>query len=166
MKQTFTDFELLIIDDGSVDNTREVVSKIDDVRIKYIYQENSGVSGRRNKGILKSSGNLIFFVDSDDYLGNNCLELLYTEFNKYNEPDLTTCEILDYSHGEKAKLFIGKDSLQFGTGEELGKLITYIRSGAQPVSYLGKDKFLVDWNIFHNTSMSIGEDLTFVHEYL
>lgn len=74
--QTFNDFECIIIDDGSTDNTEEVVLnwiKIDE-RFKYFYQENSGLSNARNKGISKSSGYYILPLDSDDKISDNYLE--------------------------------------------------------------------------------------------
>lgn len=67
LDQTYTNFELLVIDDASTDNTREVVSRIDDPRIKYIEHEvNQGPSVARNTGIEKANGNIIAFQDSDD----------------------------------------------------------------------------------------------------
>lgn len=75
--QIFTDWELIIIDDGSTDNTKQVVGKYNDERIKYIYQENQERSAARNKGIEKSSGEYICFLDSDDYYLENHLQ----EFN-------------------------------------------------------------------------------------
>lgn len=66
--QEFTNFELIIIDDGSVDNTREIVSDYKDYRIRYFFQENSGLSAARNLGITKAEGDFIIFIDSDDII--------------------------------------------------------------------------------------------------
>lgn len=67
LNQTYREFELLIIDDGSTDNTREVIAGIEDDRIRYIYCENnSGAAGARNRGIAEAKCDYIAFQDSDD----------------------------------------------------------------------------------------------------
>ncbi len=77
LKQTSPNWELLIIDDGSNDGTKDVVKcYLTDVRITYVYQENKGVSVARNTGINLASGNYIIFLDSDDELSPFLLEEL------------------------------------------------------------------------------------------
>ncbi|HEY40915.1 MAG TPA: glycosyltransferase [Dehalococcoidia bacterium] len=66
LEQTFTDFELIIVDDGSTDNTREAVDNFKDQRIKYIYQEHRGGNVARNVGLSISTGKYIAFLDADD----------------------------------------------------------------------------------------------------
>ena len=77
-KQFYQNWECLVIDDGSTDNTKEVVESMSklDRRIKYIYQQNSERSAARNKGINHAVGEYLCFLDSDDfYLENHLLEL-------------------------------------------------------------------------------------------
>lgn len=66
LNQTFTDFELIIVDDGSTDNTEEVVRSIIDPRVNYLKQSNRGVSAARNTGLKVCTGEFVAFLDSDD----------------------------------------------------------------------------------------------------
>ena len=66
LNQTFSDFELLVINDGSTDRSVQIVQGFDDNRIIIFYQENAGVSAARNKGISKARSDLIVFIDADD----------------------------------------------------------------------------------------------------
>ena len=82
MSQTFRDFEVLLINDGSTDNSLEKCISIskNDKRISIISQKNSGPSFARNKGLDIAKGKRIVFVDSDDYLENNCLQIIHEKF--------------------------------------------------------------------------------------
>jgi len=74
LDQTFKDFELIVIDDGSTDNTKEMVDSFKDPRIRYMYQEKCGQSAAYNAGIQASSGEYIALMDSDDILLREALE--------------------------------------------------------------------------------------------
>lgn len=78
LAQTFDDFELIIVDDGSTDNTRNVVESMCDIRIRYFYQENRGVSAARNAGAELAQGAYITFLDSDDEVIPGWLESYVT----------------------------------------------------------------------------------------
>jgi len=75
--QSFENWELLIIDDGSADNSKAVVEKFSDLRINYLWKENEERSVARNKGIELSKGEFICFLDSDDVWRTNHLQLLF-----------------------------------------------------------------------------------------
>lgn len=84
-RQTFQDYELIIVDDGSTDNSYEIASSIKDNRIRVLHQENSGVSVARNKGIEESRGDFIAFLDADDEWDENYLQSQIDTIRKYPE---------------------------------------------------------------------------------
>ena len=65
LNQSYEDFELIVVDDGSIDGTKDVIERLDS-DIRYIYKENGGVSSARNFGVKKAKGEFIAFLDSDD----------------------------------------------------------------------------------------------------
>jgi len=87
--QTYSNFELVIIDDGSTDNSKDVIYPyISDRRVHYIYQENRGFSGAVNRGIKESKGDLIGFIGQDDMWMHNKLEVQAKYFDKHENVDL------------------------------------------------------------------------------
>jgi tetratricopeptide (TPR) repeat protein len=76
LAQTYQDFEIVVVDDGSTDNTAEVAQRYSDPRVRYVYQENRGLSAARNTGIRHSAGEFLSFLDSDDLFLPEKLELL------------------------------------------------------------------------------------------
>lgn len=85
LKQTFTDFEIIIVNDGSIDNSLQIIEAFEDNRISIFTQENKGVSVARNFGIEKSTGTYIAFLDADDIWLPNHLELLFDLIQKLPE---------------------------------------------------------------------------------
>lgn len=76
LNQSVSDIEVIVIDDGSTDNTEKTITSINDDRLKYIYQKNSGANAARNTGLRESCGEYVSFLDSDDVLHKE--HLLYT----------------------------------------------------------------------------------------
>lgn len=87
LAQSFQNWELLIIDDGSTDNTKEVIAKYTDHRIRYIYQNNAERCAARNNGIQQSLGQYITFLDSDDYYLPQRLKQLYNWLEQKQFPE-------------------------------------------------------------------------------
>lgn len=85
LSQTFMDFELLIIDDGSTDNSLECLSTFKDKRIKIISKKNGGVSDARNFGIKASSSEYIYFLDADDIITEDCLSVFVDLIEKHKD---------------------------------------------------------------------------------
>jgi len=89
LAQTCKDFELIIVDDGSTDNSREIISSyLYDERVHYIYQENRGFSGALNRGIRESRGAFIGFIGQDDLYMPNKLQVQVKYFNEHKDADL------------------------------------------------------------------------------
>ncbi|MBQ7031836.1 MAG: glycosyltransferase family 2 protein [Bacilli bacterium] len=82
--QTYKNFEVIFINDGSKDNSLSILKKVDDERFIIIDQKNQGVAVARNNGLKRAKGEYITFVDSDDYIGPKYLEYLVTNIEKYS----------------------------------------------------------------------------------
>ncbi len=89
LNQTYSNWECLIINDGSTDETEKIAQQFvaKDQRFKYFYKENGGLSSARNFGLNKSTGNYIQFLDSDDFIDNTKLEVSINELNKPENTD-------------------------------------------------------------------------------
>ena len=97
--QTLKDMEIICIDDGSTDNSPDILKEYSkkDKRIKIITKENGGQATARNLGIKESQGEYIAFVDSDDFIEPTMMEKLYTKA-KDNNLDIAMCKIATYNN--------------------------------------------------------------------
>lgn len=121
--QTFADWELLCIDDGSTDGSSVVLDShaAQDSRIRVFHCENGGVSRARNRGIAEARAGLLLFHDGDDIMRENLLDELYAACGRSNETDLSVCgyvvsapsrqEILPLAVGNTAAEISGFDAL-------------------------------------------------------
>ena len=109
IRQGFTDWEMIIVNDGSTDSTLEKAEGYSsrDPRIKIINKENGGLSAARNTGIRSAQGNYLYFLDSDDFVLENCLTSVYRsikEQSKENDFYLIHCGYDHYSSDGKTVL--------------------------------------------------------------
>lgn len=88
LNQTFTDFEVIIVNDGSTDKSLEKIAEFTDYRIQIYHQDNQGVSTARNKGIELAKAEYIAFLDADDIWKDNHLQSFFDVINKYPEAGL------------------------------------------------------------------------------
>lgn len=117
LNQTYKNLEIILIDDGSTDNSPNICNSYceKDKRIKIIHKNNEGVSSARNKGIELSKGKYIVFIDSDDYVSNEHIEVLYDCIIS-NNVDLVISNLIDISEDgiilnneEKESFLMNKD---------------------------------------------------------
>ncbi|WP_125608087.1 glycosyltransferase family 2 protein [Lapidilactobacillus bayanensis] len=104
LDQTFTDFELILVDDGSTDRGPAMCDQYAkrDERVKVIHKKNGGLSDARNAGIDIAQGDYLGFVDSDDYIAADMYDLLYHDITK-EQADLAICGIYDVYEGHEPK---------------------------------------------------------------
>jgi len=126
LKQKEQDFEVIIVDDGSSDNTKEVIQSISDSRIRYIYQSNGGGAKARNTGINNALGKYIAFLDSDDTFLPHHLSNALIELKKSDNVCVYTQVIVDR-----------------GDGVEFIKPHRSIREGEHISEYLMRDRGFV-----------------------
>ena len=101
LAQSHTDFEIILINDGSTDNSLQICRTYaqKDARIQVVNQQNGGVSRARNAGLTKASGDYIAFVDADDRLMPDYIERLYSDACTHNA-DIVCCNFIELLNGE------------------------------------------------------------------
>ena len=106
--QTYMDWELILVDDGSTDGSGEICDKVAErncKKVHVIHQQNQGASVARKVGIEQSKGDLLTFVDSDDIIEDDYLERLYNAMNQYGVKIAACDQII---HQEGTELIVDK----------------------------------------------------------
>ena len=165
MNQTCKDFEFILIDDGSQDKSIDIAKSLlegCDINYRIITQKNSGVSTARNEGIKQAVGEYITFLDSDDYIDPEFIELMT------NKAESTKCDVVfcDYSEVDADGNVLVKSRTKylsdFITGKEAGlkQLADEITIGMRSGIY--RTSIIKDNNIFFDTKRKYGEDMVFI----
>ena len=170
LRQTYNNFELIIIDDGSTDNSSHICDEfaILDSRIKVYHKKNEGVSAARNDGLKYVSGDYLMFVDSDDLVSNNCLYVYYKYIKSYNGyiyfqnyifiKDNQSISLNLNTYEPCFCTFIDENSFSFFRNKWVLFSATW--------SKCYKFSIIRDYKIRFNPEISMCEDFLFMTEYL
>ena len=159
INQSKKELEFILINDGSKDNSEEIIKEYKDERIKYYKNKNQGIGKTRNFGIEKATGKYLMFLDSDDYLEKDACELLYKKTEKENL-DLVVCDYYKvYSNGTKEEFLI--DDFVNSSLESNNKLLNIINLG--PCNKIYLKELITKNNIKYLEDLKY-EDTTFVAE--
>lgn len=156
INQTKKELEFILINDGSTDNSENIIKSNKDKRIIYIKQENKGIGKTRNLGIKHARGKYIMFLDSDDYLELNACERLYLKCEK-EKIDLLVCDFYKEYHDSKEPIYI--PFFETATLKEKPDLLNIINLG--PSNKLFLKELIITNNIKFEENKKY-EDIPFV----
>ena len=173
--QTFSDFELILVNDGSTDKSGEICDKYvaNDERFKVIHQNNQGVSVARNAGINIAKGRYITFIDSDDYVNGDFLSNLYATICS-SGADIAICNYymvfedrtdVCMEHGYSSGNILEKDEIK-------SVFYKHIQDNDCTIGYFSlwnkiyRSNLIRENHIFLDTEMSFGEDMMFIMQCL
>ena len=172
LNQTYRNFEVILIDDGSKDGSSLICDEYayNDTRVRVIHKKNEGVSATRNIGIEEAKGEYISFVDSDDYIDINMLEKMYKTAIK-NNSDIVMCEFYVDKGGsinlvklKYEKAYLNKQDVKEGL---LYLYYTNYHAGLYSLcNKLIKKNVYKNNNIIFDVTLKRGEDAWFVFECL
>lgn len=121
LAQTYNNFEILLVDDGSIDQSGEICElyKKRDSRISVFHKENGGLSSARNCGLEHCVGDFVFFLDSDDYIDPDCLEYLFEILSK-NDCDLAQTMMFEFQEEEETENKVKpEEKMEVLTGKQM-----------------------------------------------
>lgn len=158
LAQTFYQFELILVDDGSTDASGKICDEYEekDRRIRVIHKKNGGVSSARNRGIEESVNEYLAFVDSDDFIDRKYLEILFQSMEK-NQADLIICNSTQIDEGQKTERKECEDKELLSEPEIISRAEAYRRM------LIGRQATFAPWGklyrreLFHSVCYPEGE---------
>ena len=166
LSQTFTNFELLLIDDGSPDNSGVICDEYmqKDSRVRVFHLKNGGAANARNWGLEKAVGELVTFVDSDDYISEDYLDVLVHDSGSYD----IVLSGFTRSFGSGVKSVIEFENIYCSNKDKIGNYLYHIECAELLNSQCCKlfKKSLIDkFGIRFLNGVSVSEDMLFCFEY-
>lgn len=162
LSQSFQDYEILVVNDGSTDNGLGIVRAIKDERLRIINKNNEGVSATRNRGAKEANANLLFFLDADDTIYPNCLEILMQLRKDY--PDATLWSG-NYEMVKESETIITLAQLPRGYIDDPSKMMWLRKWHFRTGSFICTKESFFGCGGF-DTRMTIGEDYLMTDSYV
>ena len=161
LNQSHQDFEVIILNDGSQDNSEDAILDFTDSRIHYVKKENTGVSDTRNIGLSLAQGNFVLFLDADDVLSSSFLEKRLNQFQKEPKALFSCGKVVKIN--EDGRLITG---FFRGTSDEIYKDILLYNPEVItcPSNYLIRKDILDKYRLTFNASLSSTADRFFLIE--
>ena len=162
INQTYKNIEIICVNDGSTDNSKEVIEKFIDSRIRIINQENKGSATTRNVGLKNAAGEYVLFLDADDWIDKKLIEItfnviqsnnadivMFDVYNVYDNSYIKVKRVNNFIYPEKIKVLNYKDD------DNIRDL--------QCTAYtkLFRKDFLINNNLYFPDGMNLGEDVLF-----
>ena len=164
LMQSYTDYEVILIDDGSTDSSGTLCDNYQsNARFRIIHQTNKGVSSARNKGLSIAAGEYILFVDPDDWLSDNALEIIMREIG---DADLLMFNYYSVHEKNDNTTFLKRNTNSIYSTKHIVKNPFWEILGNSGVIWNKLFKRSVIRNTFFNIGMSYGEDMIFLAKTL
>ncbi len=169
LRQSFRDFELILVNDGSTDGSEAVCRRFGDERVRVFSQPNRGVSAARNHGLDEARGEWVVFVDSDDWLAENALEVLT---GQPKMADITFFGSMFHSEDSVARAYILDNHFYADKAEVQRGLVNLLFNPHHP-DYVGftwnkmfRRDIIREYNIRFIEGLTIREDEAFTYSYV
>ncbi len=167
-KQSLKNYEVLIVDDHSTDNSIEIIDeflKDTEIQYKILYNKEKGVSSARNYALSNAKGEYIYFLDADDFMSEKCLEVLYNTILRENDLVIGNYKTVFTTYSKNTDL----ETISYCGKMEMKKFID-IAEGNNTLNMLWNKLFrksIIDrFQIRFNEELYTGEDFCFIAQYI
>ena len=165
LSQTFKNFEVVVVDDGSTDSSPVLVSRFADERIRVLTQPNRGVSAARNRGIVESLGAWVAFLDADDVWHREHLSELETLIERFGDSGLVSTRSTEVRSGKALERALRWSQIKYFVMGSRRRLVNYFRIAAASPGYINSSSAAIRREAFDDVgyfgAFKNGEDMQF-----